>query len=336
MNLSLFDACLRQYQAVLANDEVNQLRGVQYVYALWGALFAVPVSVLTESEDRYSEYGRALRKWWDAAYATFYAYLPDLALSTAHSTAKYARASKEASVSSGKRTAEVFRVGFLVALLCVSLLIHLPLAAYNLLELLLLGKVGVALALLSFNCANYYLEWARWGLPASVIMVAVGLTSCIWRMGEADGPLKELTPSALLLQALEGMRTRAEQQQTTELESLRRLQADVLDDLLPFHDALEELPATAVPADRERNPVAISVELRAAEERSAALRQELVQHSVRRGRRTVSRGECPAPQFAGPIPAGPRSDSSYLQATRDRRPSSRTDLATSYGQGYRA
>ncbi|KAE8975678.1 hypothetical protein PF005_g25615 [Phytophthora fragariae] len=70
-------------------------------------------------------------------------------------------------------------------------------------------------------------------------MVAVGLTSCIWRMGEAGGPLKELTPSALLLQALEGMRTRAEQRQTTELESLRRLQADVLDDLLPFHDALE-------------------------------------------------------------------------------------------------
>ncbi|KAE8995141.1 hypothetical protein PR002_g19715 [Phytophthora rubi] len=194
MNLSLFDACLRQYQAVLANDEVNQLRGVQYVYALWGALFAVPVSVLTESEDRYGEYGRALKKWWDAAYATFYAYLPDLALSTAHSTAKYARASKEASVSSGKRTAEVFRVGFQVALLCVSLLIHLPLAAYNLLELLLLGKVGVALAPLLFNCANYYLEWTRWGLPASVIVVAVGLTSCIWRMGEADGPLKELTP----------------------------------------------------------------------------------------------------------------------------------------------
>ncbi|KAE9074853.1 hypothetical protein PF010_g24520 [Phytophthora fragariae] len=317
MNLSLFDACLRQYQAELANDELNQLRGVQYVYALWGALFAVPVSVLTESEDRYGEYGRALKKWWD-------------------STAKYARASKEAGVSSGKRTAEVFRVGFLVALLCVSLLIHLPLAAYNLLELLLLGKVGVALALLSFNCANYYLEWTRWGLPASVIVVAVGLTSCIWRMGEADGPLMELTPSALLLQAWEGMRTRAEQRQTTELESLRRLQADVLDDLLPFHDALEELPATAVPNDRERNPVAISAEQRAAEERNAALRQELVQHSVRRGRRTVSRGECPAPQFSGPIPAGPRPDSSYLHATRDRRPASRTDLTTSYGQGYRA
>ncbi|KAE9036595.1 hypothetical protein PR002_g7005 [Phytophthora rubi] len=34
MNLSLFDACFRQYQVVLANDEVNQLRGAQYVYAL--------------------------------------------------------------------------------------------------------------------------------------------------------------------------------------------------------------------------------------------------------------------------------------------------------------
>ncbi|KAE8993928.1 hypothetical protein PR003_g21889 [Phytophthora rubi] len=114
-------------------------------------------------------------------------------------------------------------------------------------------------------------------------------------MGEADGPLKELTPSALLLQALEGMRTRAEQRQSTELASLRRLQIDVLDDFLPFQDALEELPIAAVPAAHERNPVAISAELRAAKDRSAALRQELVQHSVRRGRRTVSRGECPAP-----------------------------------------
>ncbi|KAE8882079.1 hypothetical protein PF005_g21706 [Phytophthora fragariae] len=97
-------------------------------------------------------------------------------------------------------------------------------------------------------------------------------------MGDADGPLKELTPSALLLHALEGMRTRAEQRQYTELESLRRLQADVLDDLLPFHGALDELSATAAPTDRERNPVAISAELRAVEERSAALRQELAQH----------------------------------------------------------
>ncbi|KAE8966014.1 hypothetical protein PR003_g30236 [Phytophthora rubi] len=128
MDLSLFDAWLRQYQAILANDEVNQLRGAQYVYALWGALFAVPVSVLTESEERYSEYGRALMKWWDAAYVTFYTYLPDLDLSTAHSTARYACASKEAGASSGRRTAEVFREGFLVALLCLSLLIHLPLA----------------------------------------------------------------------------------------------------------------------------------------------------------------------------------------------------------------
>ncbi|KAE8914143.1 hypothetical protein PF003_g1566 [Phytophthora fragariae] len=155
-------------------------------------------------------------------------------------------------------------------------------------------------------------------------------------MGEADGPLKELAPSALLLQALEGMRTRAEQRQTTELESLRRLQADVLDDLLPFQDALEELPADAVPVAPERNPVAISAELRAAKERSAALRQELVQHRVRRGRRTVSRGECPAPQFAGPILEGPRLDSSYRPAVQDRRPALRTDMATSYRQGYRA
>ncbi|KAE8956610.1 hypothetical protein PR002_g31424 [Phytophthora rubi] len=322
--------CIHCESVSCDGDELVALR------CLHPTVSGLPVSVLAESEDRYGEYGRALRKWWDGPFATFYVYLPDLALSAAHSTAKYARASKEAGASSGKRTAEVFRVGFLVALLCVSLLIHLPLAAYNLLELLLLGKVGVALALLSFNCANYYLEWTRWGLPASVIVVAVGLTSCIWRMGEADGPLKEQTPSALLLQALEGMRTRAEQRQTTELESLRRLQADVLDDLLPFHDALEELPATAVPADRERNPVAISAELRAAKARRAALRQELVQHSVRRGRRTVSRGECPAPQFTGPILEGPRLDSSYLPAVNDRRPAFRTDLATSYRQGYRA
>ncbi|KAE8989945.1 hypothetical protein PR003_g21888 [Phytophthora rubi] len=131
------------YQVVLANDEVNQLCGAQYVYALWGALFAAPMSVLAGSEERYDGYGRTLKKWSDAAYATFYAYLPELVLSTAHSTVRYAYASKEAGASSGRRTAEVFRVGFRAAHQYLSVLIHLPVDIYNLLELILQGKVGV-------------------------------------------------------------------------------------------------------------------------------------------------------------------------------------------------
>ncbi|KAE9019916.1 hypothetical protein PR003_g14372 [Phytophthora rubi] len=77
LNGALWNDCLRQYNAVLMNAEVRQLRGVAYVYAFCGAVFAVPLQVLTQDERKYGDDGQMLRRWWAAAYATFYEYLPE-------------------------------------------------------------------------------------------------------------------------------------------------------------------------------------------------------------------------------------------------------------------
>lgn len=73
MNSTLWDACLWQCPAGLQNDEVCRLRCVEYAFFLLGALFAVPMRVLTDDEDLCGKYGWMLRKWWVVAYASFYA-----------------------------------------------------------------------------------------------------------------------------------------------------------------------------------------------------------------------------------------------------------------------
>jgi hypothetical protein len=55
LNDSLGNECLHQYQGVLRNAEVRQLEGLTYVYAVWGALFAVPMEVLSVNEEQYGD-----------------------------------------------------------------------------------------------------------------------------------------------------------------------------------------------------------------------------------------------------------------------------------------
>ncbi|KAE9356597.1 hypothetical protein PF008_g3537 [Phytophthora fragariae] len=77
------------------------------------------MQVLSDNEQRYGDYGRMLRKWWVAAYATFYAYLPDLSLNTACSIKNCAVSTKEAAVSSRRRAGEVRIVLLIVKFLLV-------------------------------------------------------------------------------------------------------------------------------------------------------------------------------------------------------------------------
>ncbi|KAE8908099.1 hypothetical protein PF005_g10727 [Phytophthora fragariae] len=55
-----------------------------------------------------------LRKWWVAAFTTFYAYLPGLGLNTACSITNYALATKDAAISGRRRVGEVLRVVLLI------------------------------------------------------------------------------------------------------------------------------------------------------------------------------------------------------------------------------
>ncbi|KAE9019917.1 hypothetical protein PR003_g14371 [Phytophthora rubi] len=175
-------------------------------------------------------------------------------------------------------------------------------AFYTIVEYVLLGETGVALAVLVFNLANYYFGWTRWGAPGSVLFVTVGVITHIWRCGSGEAELRRLSPTTIVLEGLKEMRGRAAARERSEDENLRRPRgspdvapASRADDTVEVRVEVDESPSRA--------PAAISTELRATEDRSAQLRLELAQHlDVRRGRRTDSRGGCPVPGQDGVVP----------------------------------
>ncbi|KAE9189448.1 hypothetical protein PF002_g25038 [Phytophthora fragariae] len=297
LNGTLWNDCLLQYNSVFLNDEVRQLRGVAYAYALWGAVFAVPMQVLADNEQRYGDCGRMLRKWWVAAYETYYAYLPDLGLNTACSIRNYALATKDAAVSSRRRAGEVLRIVLLILKFLLALTFFTPMAVYEFVEFVLLGEAGVALALLMMNLINYF-EWTTLGVAASVVYVTIGVVTHIWRGGKGKTDRERLSPTTIIVEGLKEVRERAADRSRTETEDLERLRGADTEVPPRYYDAHSDAPVI-IDDGPTKAPAAISAELRAAEERSALLRLELAQHpDVRRGRQTRSRG-VPNPVVTG-------------------------------------
>jgi hypothetical protein len=319
LNGSLWSACLSQYQAILRDDEIRELRGAAYLYSLWGAIFAVPVQVLTVDAVYYGAYGRALLKWWEAAHLTFFEYLPNLALGTARSIAKYARVTRNAAVSCGRRAGDFVRVVILAVECSLSLVFFLPLAAYDVLEFLLQGEIGIAVTLLALNVANLYFEWTRYGVPGTVIAVTIALMTHIWRGCSGRTELGEMTPAAIVVKGLREVRARTVEREQVDAADLDRLREEGPQDGEDFveNDQESSVPVADTVAGG-RSPTAITAELRAMEERSRSLRLELAQHpDVRRGRQTDGRGECPVTRLTGCVPGGRVLDS--LSSVRPRR-----------------
>ncbi|GMG15144.1 unnamed protein product [Phytophthora fragariaefolia] len=250
-NPHLVDACIRHYQAVMENDDIRRLSGAKFAYAVWGAFFAVRVRVLSGNEERYGAYDRMICKWGEAAYGTFYSYLPDLTLSTAYSVIKYACAGREAVLAR----------------------VHTPLVRYGLLGFFLLGKAGIAFAMVTLNGANHYWKWTIWGPPVSVAIVSIGVVKHIWRDRHKNGPLETYAPAVMVLDALKGVRARAAERQSSETDCLRRLHVSGVNDNEEYSDTHGDSdPHVEVePTAPNRSPVAISAELRATEECSAEL-----------------------------------------------------------------
>ncbi|KAG6612669.1 uncharacterized protein IUM83_03310 [Phytophthora cinnamomi] len=245
LNGSLWNACLCQYNAVLLNREVRELRGAAYVYTIWGALFAVPVRVLEDEEEHYGVYGRTLHKWWFAAYSTFYAYLPDLGLSTALSVACYAKATHAAAAQSRGRAFEGLHVAWLVTKFVLSLAFFAPMAAFDLLESALLGAVGVTIALITLNAANYVLDWTPYGPPATVRIVTAGVVTHIWRSFDDQKDTDEFSPTGIIIRGLKDMRARAAERERSETESLQRLRSGgAVDDRATYGDAVDGVEVT--------------------------------------------------------------------------------------------
>ncbi|KAG2763739.1 hypothetical protein PC116_g1992 [Phytophthora cactorum] len=77
------------YQDVLRDPKLRQLEGPTYAYALWNALFTIPVHVLGDGRAEYGHYGRMVRSWWIALQVTYGEYLSSLTILTLRSMKHY-------------------------------------------------------------------------------------------------------------------------------------------------------------------------------------------------------------------------------------------------------
>ncbi|KAE9197482.1 hypothetical protein PF004_g19809 [Phytophthora fragariae] len=103
LNGGMWVEIVARYQDVLQNRELRQLRGPAYAYALWSAVFAVPVQVLRDGEVEYGRYGRMHRSWWVVGQVTFGEYGPELLVRSARSIGRYGRAAGDACLLTGRR-----------------------------------------------------------------------------------------------------------------------------------------------------------------------------------------------------------------------------------------
>jgi len=120
-----------------------------------GDMLSVPGLALKDEKEKYGKYGEVLRSWWKTYRITFYEYLPELAQNTYGSSKKYVAASWDACITIGTRVGEVVMGLGWVVLLLISLAIHVPMAAYDLLEFFCCGGVGLACVLVAVNALNY-------------------------------------------------------------------------------------------------------------------------------------------------------------------------------------
>ncbi|EGZ19111.1 hypothetical protein PHYSODRAFT_327425 [Phytophthora sojae] len=248
-------------------------------------------------------------------------------MSTAHSVACYAKATRAAAAQSRRRAFEGFHVAWIVTKFVISLAFFAPMAAFDLLEFALLGTVGVAVALVTLNVANYVLEWTSYGPPVTVLIVTAGVVTHIWRGCDNQKDADEFSPTGMIILGLKNLRARAAERERSEKESLQQPRgSDAAEDQTTYADARDGVEVTIDEEAPPRAPAAISVEFRAAQERSTLLRLELARlPEVRRGRRTCSRGGCPVPGYTDPMPGIGAADSRVGWSA---------EMATSY-EGYR-
>jgi hypothetical protein len=209
LNGGMGSAFLTRYQAILKSPELNKLSGPAYAFALWGTMLTVPGEVLLEDEEKYGDYGVVHRAWWHAGKVTFYHYVPDLLLKTSASVGNYARANVGAAAFVWKRVCGAIAVVCWSLLLLLSLLVHIPLAFYDVLEYVCCGGVGVSVAVLMINALNYAFEWTQWGPFCSGVLLVLGLITHAWRQGNNSQQLQDISPATVLDKALESVRESA-------------------------------------------------------------------------------------------------------------------------------
>ncbi|OWZ00205.1 hypothetical protein PHMEG_00028660 [Phytophthora megakarya] len=254
--------------------------------------------------------------WWNAWRETLYEYLPHLISDTFHSVANYCRAWWEATDSTCKRVYSAMLAVWWFWMLILSASVYGPMALYDVLEYLCCGGLGVVAMLAVLNMLNYLFHWTPYGVYTSSVIIVVGVLTHAWRQGRPEGYLEEVAPGTVLELALKSVRKDAKTRQRREAESLRRLQNN--DEELPELITDDTVVTRRKVRRRKRAPTAMAAELREAEQLVVRLRHEIRTKTTddptfemedqhphsRRGRSSLSQGDCPEPWQDVGMPEG--------------------------------
>ncbi|KAG3046012.1 hypothetical protein PC121_g20943 [Phytophthora cactorum] len=83
---------------------------------------------------------------------------------------------------------------------------------------------------------NAYLEWTEYGLVISGCVFVIGLGAHVWRLGDLDGRLEQLSPSSVLTDARASVKSSANARKHQEGTSLRRLRQSEPEEVVLLRD----------------------------------------------------------------------------------------------------
>lgn len=286
------------YLLVAKDRDLCKLPPGDYLWALYEAIFTVPMGILKSDADSFGEYGVLAYKVWDASHQYWCRYLPNTSQELWASTLLYARGTLLACIASYRRAEGMAHGVCWFILLVGAILIYVPLTMLRVLEVVLLGWRGVLIILMLLNIANWFYQWGLWvtySTGLGVVLIAALITVKELDIG---AELDKISPSVVASQGWTQVKDGAKSRRRHERANMRNLTAEQATGSVrpPEGEAAE-------PEQDERSAAAIQAELRQSLQRVEQLEAEFERNStVRRGRLHSSRGECPAPGTGEHVP----------------------------------
>lgn len=280
------------YVAVVKDERLRALQPGEYVWALFEALFAVPMEILGANEEEYGAYGVLAYKGWDFLRELWCVYVPDTLQQLCSSSRCYACGWLNACVASYRRAHGLVGGTFWAIMLVLAVCVYVPLTVLRVLEVLLRGWKGVLVTLLLVNMAGWYYQWGMWVTYFTVAGVVLAVILVVLKEFGVGEKFDKIAPGRVAKRGWRQVREEARVRRAEEHSALRELRGGT--ECSPtLKGKADQSAAHLVPGGR--SPSAIQAELRQQRQRVEELEREYERNErIRRGRLNLRRGECPA------------------------------------------
>ncbi|OWY93395.1 hypothetical protein PHMEG_00037226 [Phytophthora megakarya] len=226
--------CGDRYLTAVRSEQMATLSSPDYAWAAISLLFLVPIAVLEDHEAEFGSFGRKWSKLCDATHHTLFEFLPDTLQSSWNATVRYGQAFGEAWMYVAYRASDGCYGGYIGVTFVAAGLVHGPRVLYDVLEGLLHGPVGVAVALTVW-CVWY--EFDTVILRVSLAVLACGLYSRLLRSFEVR--VLTGTPTCVMNAGVQGMQQRVSVREKEEAAIIGRLRGVTMDSV-PAKNAVEK------------------------------------------------------------------------------------------------